>query len=1107
MKKTHFKLVLTATVSTVLMLSGTTAVSANDLRIAGVQPSVIGEVSADTDGMYIVRLSDPAIAIYDGGIAGYPATSAKANGNRRLNTKSKAAKKYEKYLRDQQKELLGNAGVAFGRGLDTKFEYQHAINGFAVELTAVEAKAMRSMDGVASVQRERMEHLLTDVGPSFIGAPSIWTNPPDSTQGEGVVIAVLDTGINSDHPSFADIGGDSYNHDNPLGSGNYIPGSYCDVTDPGFCNDKLIGAWDFVDVDGDVPEDDDGHGSHTTSTAAGNVVLGAELVASTTSAFFDISGVARHANIIAYDVCFFTPTGGSCPGSALVAAIDQVLIDAGNLPNGIAALNYSISGGGDPYNDTVELGFLAAVAAGVYVSASAGNSGPGPSTVTHLGPWVSTTAASTHNRNIINSLIDTGSDGGGIADILGAGFTSGYGPATIVHANTEAVDPAGQCLVPFAPGTWTAGEIVVCDRGTIARVAKGANVLAGGAGGFVLANLDAQGESVVGDAHFLPAVHIGDTDGDVLRTWLAANTSTVATISGFSIDLSPANGDIMAGFSSRGPQTAFDVLKPDVTAPGVDIMAANADGFGLGDPEYQIISGTSMSSPHNAGAGALMTALHPDWLPQEIKSALMMTSTTEFTVKEDGATPTDPFDLGAGRLALGDAKDAGLIMHESIANFLAANPDLGGDPSSLNVASMQNSACVGKCKWKRTVTGVNSGNNMFDISTSGPAGLGLTLNPASGKIVVGKNKSKEIIVTADTTFATPGWNFANLHIEPQGSGPDLHMPIAVFASDTTNGNLLNKSVDKTSDVEAGDILTYEISITNGQMAGEIELEDAIPAGTTFVADSETEVIVDGTTFTPFDFSGGSMTWTGELDTGGLVVDTSVTSPAGYLPLSIFTSPVGFPGNCDDGAFVVNVPAFTFNGVTYGSVIWSVNGTVEVGTASGVPSSFDNQNLPDPTSPNNILAPFWRDLNGCAGGDLYVIVLAGGGGQWLVLEWTDIPFFGDPAESSFQVWIGTDASAFGNTIHYTYGKLDDTSSGATVGVENATGTVGDSYFFNGVGTPPAVGTDLEVFTTIGGTATFGFSVTVDECADPGIVNEAQISNHGDKERAIATSTCD
>ena len=143
MKMTQYKLAFAAAVGTVLTLGGVTAVSAADLEAAAIQPSVNADIAGDTDGMYIVRLSNPAIATYDGGIAGYAATSAQANGDRRLNTTSQAAKRYEKYLRDQQKALLGNAGNAFGHDLEAKFTYQHAINGFAVELTVAEAKALR----------------------------------------------------------------------------------------------------------------------------------------------------------------------------------------------------------------------------------------------------------------------------------------------------------------------------------------------------------------------------------------------------------------------------------------------------------------------------------------------------------------------------------------------------------------------------------------------------------------------------------------------------------------------------------------------------------------------------------------------------------------------------------------------------------------------------------------------------------------------------------------------------------------------------------------------------------------------------------------------------
>jgi len=1042
MKNTHYKLALAAAIGGVLMLSSVTTVSAGDLRLASVQPAVIGEISGDTDGVYLVRLADPAIAIYDGGIQGLQPTSAQATGKKRLDTNSKAAQKYKKHLKEQQSDVLGGASDTFGRDLDAIHTYQYATNGFAVELTVEEAKAMRGMDGVVSVQRERMEQLLTDAGPSWIGAPEIWNNKPSGTQGEGVVVAVLDTGINSDHPSFADIGGDGYDHTNPLGSGNYLPGSYCDVTDASFCNDKLIGAWDMVDSDGTNPEDNDGHGSHTASTAAGNVIDGAELVAPTTSAFFDISGVAPHANIIAYDVC-----NDGCPGSSLAAAIDQVLVDAGNLPNGIAALNYSISGGGNPYNDYVELGFLAAVQAGVYVSASAGNAGPGAGTVAHLGPWTSTTAASTHNRAMVNELIDLTSTGGDSSDISGLGFTSGYGPAAIVNSADYEADYPGSTLCGLGtigdfdspwPSDFFDGQIVACTRGTFGRVEKGANVLAAGAGGYVLMD---NGGGLVGDAHVLPAVHISQADGATLSAWLAANSgnSPEASIEGYSIDLNPANGDVMAGFSSRGPQSVFDVLKPDVTAPGVDIMAAEANGQGFSSPEYQFLSGTSMSSPHHAGAGALLTALRPELSPQEIKSALMLSSTTENTVKEDGFTPTDPFDLGAGRVDLGAAKEAGLVMDESTANFLAADPDLGGDPSTLNLASMMSSNCVGTCTWTRTVRNPEKSTSHWNVGTSSPAGVSLMsevspeANSDDYNLKLKKGQEATITVTADTTLAADGWYFGTLDLDRNlDKGPDLHMPIAVYASKATNPVLFTKTVD--ADTAApGDTLTYEIIVSNGPMTGPINVNDVVPDGTTFVPGSETEVVSGGLTSSPWSYDGGSnsLSWTGELGLAGVsVVDSP--APFGYLPMSLFTGPIPNPGGCDEGGYFVGGLDITYGGVHYTDGIWSVNGTLELGQASGSTTDFINTPLPNPASPNNLLAPFWGDMNLCTGGNWYFVTLTDGVTSWDILEWEGVPEWFAVGSNTYQIWMERGSS----NIWFTYGGT--TAAIATVGAENVDG---------------------------------------------------------------------
>lgn len=1085
--------------------------NASDMfRLSAQQPEEIAFTANNiSSNIYIVRLQEPAIAVYEGGISDLKATSAKANGKKKLDTHSQAAKKYGKFLKNRQRDVLAKAGNMFSRALNPRYSYQHAINGFAVELSVEEAKAMASMDGVVSVQRERMEHLLTDVGPEWIGAPNLWTSNSDGPKGEGMVVAVLDSGINSDHPSFADIGGDGYDHENPLGSGNYLPGSYCDTVAPDFCNDKLIGAWDFTDIDGTVPEDDDGHGSHTASTAVGNVVDGALLVAPTITQSFNISGVAPHANLIAYDVCQRT-----CPGAALVAAINQVLIDAGNLPNGIAALNYSISGGGNPYNDTVELGFLAAVEAGIYVSASAGNSGPTASTVAHLGPWVSTTAASTHNRKIGNSLIDMSSDSASLPAIDGTSFSAGYGPAPIIHANTTAFDPAGQCLDPFPPGTFS-GEIVVCDRGTIARTAKGQNVLAGGAGGYVLANLG-QGESTSADAHFLPAIHIGDSAATQLRDWLSDNANTVATITPATPNYDEENGDVMAGFSSRGPQLAFSVLKPDITAPGVDIMGAEANGQAPA-PEYQVISGTSMSSPHNAGAGALLAAAHPDWTAAEIKSAIMMTAVTENTFKEDGTTPTDPFDLGAGRIELGLANNIGLVMDESVANFLAANPETGGDPKTLNIASMMDNNCVGTCSWTRTVTNKTKHTGHWDVSVVGGGfDTSVDVSPkakGSNNLKLKAGESGTITVTATNYDADTGWQFGRLKLASNGnSSPDLHMPIAVFTSKASNPEVFTKSVDLESAID-GDVLSYELTVTNGQMAGPISVTDVLPDSATYVEGSAMESVVGGMTTSPWAFDAGSnsLTWEGELDVGGIDVAMDAGgSIAGYLPLAALgvpPLPLSCNGNCDDGGYFFNVPSFTYNGEAYTQVLFSINGTLEVGIASGGFSSFDNQQLPDSTAPNNILAPFWRDLNLNEGGNMYSATLSSGSASWTVYEWRAVPHFGDPTSTvTMQVWIGLNGTPVEEQIHFVYGDMSSgVNNGGTVGAENASGTAGTSYFYNGSGTAPQAGDELLVSSTEGGEATLSFEVITD-CSVESVVNMANLSSEEQSETAIAVTAC-
>jgi uncharacterized repeat protein (TIGR01451 family) len=1109
-------------ITTILSLTFAGQVSAQELELAAEQPTIAGSLSSANEGqdkaapaqgdkaIYIVRLTDPAVATYEGGIQDLAATSIRVTGERRLNTNSAASQAYSAFLRDAQDAFVADCEAALGHGINVRFDYQYAFNGVAMELSSSEAVTVGGVPNVMSIQRERMEVPMTDAGPEWIGAKDVWRSRHGS-QGEGAVVAVLDTGINHDHPSFAGIGGDGYKHRNPLGSGNYLPGSYCDTVDATFCNDKLIGAYDMVQsaADPTSPEDSDDHGSHTASTAAGNKLPAATLFAPTTSMTRRVSGVAPHANIIAYDVCI-----DSCPGSALLAAVNQVLIDASVLPDGIHSLNYSISGGNNPYNDAVEIGFLNAVNAGVYVSTSAGNSGPGPATTGHNSPWVSATGASTHNRQIENSVVDMTSDADSLASIVGAGFTSGYGPATIINsADLEDTYPGstlcglgviGDNMPPWPAGTFN-GEIVACTRGTFGRVEKGANVLAAGAGGYILMD---NGSGLVGDAHELPGVHITQADGVVLADWLAANANPMGSIAGFSLNLDKSNGDIMGGFSSRGPNSSIDIVKPDVAAPGVNIMAAisSADAT-VPAPEFGFLSGTSMASPHNAGAGALLAA-STDWTPAEIKSALMLTAGNKKTLKEDGVTPTDHFDVGAGRIDVSRALKSGLVMDEAPLNMWLANPDLGGDPKTLNIASMQDGNCVGKCGWTRTVRNHTRYPQKYYIRATGPDGVLIKAHPG-GSTTIKPYQTMDIRVGADTALAAGGWNFAQLDLYSKGHGPSLHMPIAIYADTSTNGDLLNKTVDA-STAARGEPLNYEISITNGLLAGEIEMIDTLPRGVRVVRGSLRAEITKGTTTAPFrQFNHDKIGWRGTLEPGGLEL-TDTGAPFGFLPLSQFgIAPFGCPSNCDDGAWIVNVPSFVYNGETHSQVIWSINGTLEAGTASGVASSFANQNLPDSTTPNNIMAPLWTDLNMGVDGDgaeIYIGILSDGVNSYTIYEWSNIPLWGTTDQlMSFQIWVQNDDS--GN-IWFAYGDLADVNQqGMTVGLENASGNVGSSYFYNGTGIAPVAGAGLQVTPIIGGTATFTFQGKVKYCKrSDAMVNEVTVTTADTSDRAIAATEC-
>jgi subtilisin family serine protease len=742
--------------------------------------------AADVPHTYIVRLHDVPLLEHARARAqergAIRLLGEKAAVRRELENADSA--EYLHRLDATRREVLSSGGAALGRNLQPRHVFRHAANGVALTLTDAEAAAIAKLPGVAAIRRERRQRLLTDTGPQWIGADQLWSGQVSgiaATKGEGVVIGIVDTGINPTHPSFAAQGADGYAIVNPRGHFYGL----C-TTGQATCNNKLIGIYDFTD-EGTQGLDSVGHGSHVAGIAAGNAISAA-LQGHTVALQRQVSGVAPHANVIMYKACVdkdaANPDGG-CAESDLVAALDQAIAD------GVDVINYSIGGDAiDPYalldagdNDVASM--FQARAAGIVVVVAAGNDGPGPHSIDEPGnaPWVISVANASHNRRFANALGDFSAS---LPTLNGQGYTAGYGPANIVYAgnygnalcgtgDSEGVDPTGASN-PFAANTFH-GEIVVCDRGTYARVEKGYNVLHAGAGGFVLVNTEAEGESTVSDDHFLPAVHLGAAEGSELKMWLGGGGSSLTgKIAGVGAALDNSFGDILEASSSRGP-TRFGVLKPDLTAPGTNILSAAQTGSG-----EALLTGTSMASPHVAGAAALVIAAHPNWSPAQVESALTGTALAG-TVRAENLSAATPLGAGAGRVQPANAARAGLYLPLDANAIHAQDPAHGGKPENLNRAGIESESCFVQCSFTRTVSDM-SGGGTWQVSVSADIAH-ISVTPTQFTLAAGSSQALNIMIDV-TDARLPGtWASGRIVLHKTTGGQtasDIALPIAVYAS-------------------------------------------------------------------------------------------------------------------------------------------------------------------------------------------------------------------------------------------------------------------------------------------------------------------------------------
>ncbi len=721
---------------------------------------------------YIVQLAEMPVTAYQGGIQGLAAT--RPGKGKKIDPNSPAVVGYMAFLVSRHDAVLNSVG-----GGKKLHNYGFVFNGFAAELTEAQVQKLRQTAGVLAVSKNEVRALDTSSTPSFLGLNA--TNPPgiwSSAKGEGVVIGIVDSGIWPEHPSVSDRTGTNGSGNQggkldyrqlPGWNGRCIPGEQFNGSN---CNQKLIGAryynagWggdagidELFPFEFNSPRDWDGHGTHTATTSGGNADT---LATGPASVFGSISGIAPRARIAAYKVCWAdAASGGGCSTVDSVAAIDQAVAD------GVDVINFSISGTSTNFRDPVEIAFLFAADAGVFVAASAGNSGPNTSTVAHPGPWLTTVAAGTHNRDGQGSV----TLGNGVT-YSGASVAAALASKPLIDSTAAGVagaDPTALALcfaaednggVAVLDPAKVAGKIVVCDRGVSARVNKSLAVQQAGGLGMLLLNTSAS--SINADFHFVPTVHLQNTDRAAVKAYAATGGATAAINE--STLVYNAAAPFTATFSSRGPLVAGhgDLLKPDLMAPGQDILAGVSPA-GYNGRLFDTLSGTSMSSPHVAGLAALFKELKPGWSPMAIKSALMTTGVDVL----DGGTPpaaeTNPvliFRQGAGHVQPNAAVNPGLVFDSNFSDWLAfiCGVQPGGgctgvtpiDASNLNTASIAIGDMAGAQTVKRRVTNVGGNPATYTASVNGMAGFTTVVSPSSLTLAVGQTKEFTVTFTRTT---------------------------------------------------------------------------------------------------------------------------------------------------------------------------------------------------------------------------------------------------------------------------------------------------------------------------------------------------------------------
>jgi subtilisin family serine protease len=837
--------------SLICVSAGSLAQEESVLRDAGGIPvQLAGGENQEQAKVYIVQLRSPSAAERQATMTRKLVAAPMALKPRvRFDKNNPSVKAWVAEIEDEQQRVLGKAGP----GAQKIYSYQYGLNGFAARMSVAQAQKLEHDPDVLNVWEDEIRPMATNYSPVFLGLfdSEDGLRSTEGLDGDGIVIGVIDSGIAPEHPALRDtreadkphLCRGSWAETTLLGkwlcrsweklpdvevfgepedwNGACIAGERFETTD---CNNKLIGARWFIDgaletgpIDDDEihsPRDADGHGTHTATTAAGNRTS-ASIFGTLIGA---VEGIAPKARIAAYKACWLRPgdTRASCNTSDLARAIDAAVAD------GVDVINYSVGSSLHRVTAPDDVALMAATKAGVLAVVAAGNEGPNLRTIGSPAgaPWVITAAASSRdgNSHVEAFEIRTPPALAGKYAAMEAAFTPPLEDVDPIEGRLVLVDDddtgldsgesgseadACQALVN---GDDIDGNIALIQRTGCRFDTMVENAADAGAVAAIVYNIAGDpivmhGESGRSD---IPAIMMGQADANlILAEFDAGNDVTVVLDKGFLL-ASSDTGNEMATFSARGPAPVADILKPDVTAPGVNILAGFSpdSAYSKEGENFAYLSGTSMSTPHVAGVAALIRQAHPDWSPATIKSALMTTSRQDIT-SSGGGGAASPFDFGAGHIAPNSAIDPGLafeitddeydafacgiespaVTEERCEKLEAAG--VSSEGRQLNLPSVSLSELANSQTVTRRVTNVDDEAGSYLIEASSPPGMRVDVVPDSISLAPGESVTFEITITYESG-PLDLWRFGSFtwrSTEHTVYGPIAVRPTSVLAPD------------------------------------------------------------------------------------------------------------------------------------------------------------------------------------------------------------------------------------------------------------------------------------------------------------------------------------